>query len=312
MATKRNYRDIKAFAAHAFIDPYVEDPIVADYKELFNSITEETSKAFNVKFRGETIAISKVEKKKEDGYIAYLFVRGSENTVTTYNENTGEALEQELPEGEVSAVSSWVLVKYDTRFIFIETKRPGISPTMVERYFTKFAKEKLKYRKFKFTLLPIPGAEFQEEIDRFTKVRQVTVSLSRPNKSWTETAKSLVGDAAESNADVMEVTAKAERGGTLAKKTGIMPAIKKMAQNAISALKNVKIFGRVPGVDKEYVASLTKSQFRAVAEIPASATATESLTNIIGATRKVDEYLKDNEKLENIVDGNEIDLTSSE
>lgn len=78
----------------------------------------------------------------------------------------------------------------------------------MRRLIKEFGRKRLNYPEFEFH--PLAGPEFDTEVNKFRRIREVDVILSRPNKDWLP-ASLIAGAAADSNAYTVEIETKAAR-----------------------------------------------------------------------------------------------------
>ena len=282
----RVVRKLRLFSAHGFINPSDDNLVLLNYEEFFSELSAEGFKKFRLQTGGETVAISEVHKVGDN--VAFLFVKGSESSITIFNERTGVTQEAELPENHIAVSATWLFWKRNSRFVFVESNRPGVGTGVIEKFFTSYGKNYLGHKNFTFDLNAVPGPSFEREIDRFTRIREVSVVLKRPNHAWS-TAVELIGDAAESNAGTVELSVRAGRKQSLAKDRGIVQSLKDYAREKISGLKNVRVFGQVPGVEGEHSVSLENSQMTASTKLESGLDPSQNLQPLAAAVENFEE-----------------------
>ncbi|MDO5374059.1 MAG: hypothetical protein Q4F10_11445 [Corynebacterium glutamicum] len=278
-------RKLRQYSVHGFINPSDQDGLVIDYSDFFEEMKDSKSSEFSFKLGSETVAMSTVEDLQE--YRAFLFVRGSESSITIFNERTGVTEEANLPDDYIAVTATWLIWQKDTRFVFVESNRPGVGYTAIEKYFTAYGKEILNHPNFTFDLNPVPGPEFEKQIGRFTRIREVSVVLNRPNHVW-ESAHLLIGDASESDAQTIELSARAPRKQTLSKIKGIVPRVIQYAAEKITGLKDARVYGDMPGTVGEQTVSLKKSQVVASASIDSESDPSQNLIAYRDALMELD------------------------
>ncbi|MEY8579206.1 hypothetical protein AALI21_13045 [Corynebacteriaceae bacterium 6-324] len=285
MASK-SIRKLRLFSVHGFINPSEDEQELLEYERFFSNLRTGGYKEFRQKRGDETVAIAQV--RELEGHTAYLFVRGSESSVTIFNERTGVAEEADLPADSIAVSATWLIWKKRSRYVFVESNRPGVGTAVIERFFTSYGREVLGYKEFTFGLNAIPGPAFEDQIHRLTRIREVSVVLTRPNHVWS-VAEDLIGDAADSNAGTVEVSARAERKQSLAKDRGIVQGLLQYARSKITGLKNARVSGKMPGTEGEYVVSLENSQMTASAKIVSGADPEENLQALAEAVEGFEE-----------------------
>lgn len=276
---------------HAFIEPGDEGQ-TADYGQLLSSILSEYS-SFRLVLAGEEIvAIASVHRPDEFSrsskkLVGLQFVSGSDDTITIFDQNTGEAEKAQLPKGTVSVDSTWLIWNADSRVVFIESKRPGVGKTKIEKYLQAFGRRVMGYEKFTLNLNPVASKNFESEIEKFTRIREVNVMLKRPNKNW-DPAKALAGAAADSDAGTVEISARAERNQSLAKDRGIVKQVKEYSRRPITGLSDVQVFGNVPGVEGEQQIRLSQNQVETRIRLGKNATEEDVVRLLIAGVLEIE------------------------
>ena len=254
MAAKK-IRKARVFAIHGHVKPRDEGGVNLPYDVFFDTLRKYFSE-HRLQTRDEVIAV--VSVREYHGFIAFRFVRATDESLTIFDERTGDAHEAELPKGQKSASSTWFIYRPGSRLVFIESKRPGVPVSKIERFLVDFGRRKLHYSELTIDLDPVASSDFEHEIDRFDRIREVRVQMARPNHSWP--IDNLIPAAVDSNAESLELTAKAARNKSLKKNGGIVKKIKTLAKNPISGLKNVFVYGNAPGTAGEKRITLQDSQ----------------------------------------------------
>ncbi|MBK4166311.1 hypothetical protein GWO55_09375 [Corynebacterium macginleyi] len=267
---RRRIKKAKAYSMHGFITPE-DGGALKEYSNLIKKLGEKYGE-IKLAIQDEVIAI--VGVYRAHGLIAFQFIAGTEDTITIYDQISGKAINEKLPDGQLSAAVSWLICDPHSRIAFIESRRPGVSREKMRKLIKEFGRKELNYPEFEFEFHPLAGLEFHTEVNRFTRIREVDVILSRPNKDWLP-ASLLAGAAADSNAYTVEIETKAARGKSLSKDRGIIDAVTSYARKRITALKEVRIKGTVPDVEGEYVAKLSENQATVSTRIEADSTESE-------------------------------------
>lgn len=260
------------------------------YDELLTQITEKFS-GFKLKLRDDEIvaiaSIYKPELEDTKQLVALQFVCGAEDTITIFNQFTGSAEESKLPEGQVSVNSTWLIWQLGERIVFIENRRPGVSRAKIEKYIEAFGQRVLEHDQFTFSLHPVASEKFETELEKFSRIREVDVVLKRPNKDWVPAAL-LAGSASDSDAGTVEIEVRAERGKSLNKNQGIVTQVKEYARKAITALYEVRVFGNIPGIERERQIKLSRNQAEVRTDIPSNASENDIAKSLIDGVQKFD------------------------
>lgn len=209
---------------------------------------------------------------------ALRFVSGREGLPPLfYDPETGEESREDIGTRFVAS-SSWAFIDAGRRLAAIERRRPGVSANTMARAMSHLGRELLNYEQLTMSLNPVTSKTFLDELQRFERVRQAAVVVSRPNYDWTDNATSLTQYAAESEAGKAEVAMSAERGASLSKESGIVRDIENLTRQPIGPLHNLRVTGTRQGDSRETTLSLTRHQERRFVALPQVSTPFEERT----------------------------------
>jgi hypothetical protein len=176
-----------------------------------------------------------------------------------------------------------------SRFVALEHRRPGLSPGEIGKALGIIGSAIDFDYDLVIDLNPVTAESFNEELEKFYRIRQASVTVARPNYDWTENANTLTTYVAESDGQTAELEISAPRGGSLAKERGIVRDIKKLAQHAIGPLKKVKIVGRHVDETHERTLTLASHQERQFVPVDSNSSAEYQRAQVAqGATRLLD------------------------
>ncbi|WP_156366227.1 hypothetical protein [Agreia sp. Leaf335] len=262
-------RTLEAFSVHGHVQPGSVDEDVLAYGEFFDQLKKSDLRTLRYTFGSDTVAISDVSDG--NGLLAFRFVVGSADEIALVYD-TGTATVSELDTGEDRFIvnGAWVVVDKAERVLILEKKRPGLPVYLLERFLAKFGEEQLRLGGLAISINPIPSAGFVQEIESFTRIREASITLRRPNHSWTKTAEGLLGNLPESNAEEVQVQLKASRGQSLSKSEGVVMDVMQLASNPISALKNAVVKGESPEYEGEKSVSLQKHTIKGTTRLDPS------------------------------------------
>lgn len=260
------------------------DEDLLDYSALFNAINESGPGARRATVGTDLVAITKI--RDANAISTYRFVSGNvEEPALTYDFATGADQPVDPGRGRLVVSSAWVVVDAEARIVVVENRRPGVPIYQIERFLSQFGREQLGLRGLVVSLHPVAAKSFAAEIERLDRIRQASITLHKPNHSWTRSAEGLLGQLASSNATDIKIELSAARGDGLAKDDGIVSEVIGFARRTFSALKNAAVTGIRDG--RERTVSLRKHTVRSTIEIPVSATDDEELELIEAAARGV-------------------------
>lgn len=294
----RNYqRSVEAFSIHGHIDPGSPDESLVDYDELFDSIATAVPDRLRHSIQDETVAI--VDTRPIEGGLALRVVSGRADEVALlYDEASGQVTPVRTGEGMYIVRGIWIVVRRASRILLVERKRPGVPVFQVERLLSSFGKQHFRADSFKVALNPIASPSFEAEVLRLRRIRQASITMRRPNESWTEAARGFVGQLGASNAGELQLQLKAERGQSLARDSGIVAEVLSLAREPISELTNVSVSGTAPDSEDERTVSLKKHVVKGSVQIPSGSTPNDDLNLILEIADELMERASNGRSLE--------------
>lgn len=281
MPSRRTHRSLYAYSLHGR-----DETGTIDYLQFFDELEHIPIVERRTQIGTDTVAVTVIERRGRPRW-ALRFVAGEEGLpALIYDPATGQEAYEDL--GRRFAVSSsWILVNADTRYVALERRRPGVGVGTVAIALAQLGNELGITRNARFELNPVAAESFIEEIDTFERIRKAAVVVQRPNYDWTDSAAELTHYAAESDAQTAEVELAAERGGTLARATGIVNDLRQLVLERIGPLRNARLTGRRAGEEKESTVSLERHQERRYAPIPPGATVEEQNEIVVRAEEEL-------------------------
>lgn len=232
---------------------------VVDYVAFFAALAEKPAVERQTSVGDEMVAITTMVPVGHRWMIR--FIAGREGIPPLfYDPETGTESFGELG-GQVVASVNWILLDPLSRFLAIERRRPGVPVNVMSRSLALMGRELgIVGDRVTIDFNPVVAESFLEELDRYDRIRQAAVTLSRPNLNWLDSAAELTGYAGESNADSVELEMSAKRGESLDKDSGIVADIKELIRRPIGPLKNLRVTGRRENEPKETSMSLKRHQ----------------------------------------------------
>lgn len=278
----RSYRrSVEAFSIHGHIEPGSQDESLVDYDELFDSVATAPPDRLRHSVQDETVAI--VDTRPVEGGLALRVVSGRADEVALlYDETSGQVSQVRTGGGRFLVRGVWVIVRRASRIVLVERKRPGVPVFQLERLLSSYGKQYFGADSFKIALNPIASPSFEEEVLRLRRIREASITMRRPNQSWTEAARGFVGQLGASNAGEVQLQLKAERGQSLARESGIVPEVLSLAREPITELRNVSVRGTPPDSEDERTVSLSKHVVKSSVQMPSGSTPNEDLNVILG------------------------------
>jgi hypothetical protein len=182
--------------------------------------------------------------------------------------------------GEIVVRPTMLYVNPESRLVALERRYLGLGAATIARALEIIGAEVEFASDLTIELNPVASASFSEELQRFQRIRQASVTLARPNYDWTDNANTLTEYAAESEGQTIALEMTAPRGGSLAKDRGIVKDIKDLAARLLAPVKSVKIIGRHSPQDPEQSLTLRSHQAREHVKVDAQATADEQRVQV--------------------------------
>lgn len=93
------------------------------------------------------------------------------------------------------------------------------------------------------TFTPVPVPRFAEQIGRLQRIQAASVVIARPNPDWSDWYDQYTQTAKDSNAKVVEASARAGRNESLSKDHGLVYYIKRWVTGDFPSLMNAKLKG---------------------------------------------------------------------
>lgn len=271
-------RTLDVYSIHGHLTPGSASEELLDYEAYFRELTRRSS---GVSYTVGTETIALVETASRNERVAFRFASGNANDLAeAFDPASGTTIPVDLGRERFIVNAAWVVVDPSRRVVVIERKRPGVPVYQLERFFAKFGRDN-GYAGLTISLNPVPSASFVKEIQSFTRIREASVTIRRPNHSFTASAREAVAQIArESNAGSATVQVNADRKQSLSKDDGIVADIISFAKTAITPILNATVKGFRPGFSKERTVSLQKHVLKGTAQIETTASPAQQLDAI--------------------------------
>jgi hypothetical protein len=259
-------RSLDAYSIHGHLSAGAEDESLLDYGDFFTALAATEPRSARFPVGGDTVALT--ESATRGARVAFRLVSGNaEELPLVYDLQTGTAEEVDPGKDRFVVSGAWVIVDPIRRILVLERKRPGIPVYQLERFLSQFGRRALKVAALTISLNPVPSASFAQEIGTFTRIREASITLRRPNQSWTESAASMLGELSNSNAAEIQLQLNADRGQSLSKSEGVVAEVLALARKPIGPLKNATVKGTRPDFEGERSVSLKKHTVKGTARI---------------------------------------------
>ena len=226
-----------------------------NYRNLFDKL-EETPKRKRILERGDRlIALPVVRVSGSDCFfVAYEGPIGLKPLI--FNSGNAEERIGQMDAKEVVATRTHGLVDLVAREAFVEYNQRGAKVADIQELIMVVLAPFQGWGGLNLQLHPMADQEFMDAVDKFSRIRVASVKLARPNVDWTDDYNHFTAMAHESEAGVFEISAYAERGGSLSKKRGLLGFMKHVTSHKLPAVQNAQVIGNRLGEEAETRVSL--------------------------------------------------------
>lgn len=280
----RTGRQVRLYAIHGRADG---DPL--DYIEFFQWLSNlaPSDRLINVL---SDLAIGLERVQEADGVFRLRLNAGDPTAVAmVVNPETGlSEVREDLVGYPGSETRAMVDANSDVRLVSLEARRNGISATNLSRYLNNVAESQGFAGSVNFELIPLAAESFVTEIERFSRIREASIVITRPNFDWIDDSSRLSGLAEESGGQKVEATVKAARSQSLSTSSGIVDQIRKIARlGRPSNVENARIRGTRVGEEAETTVSLDRHQVKTRVVIETQVSSVEQDDRVWGAQREM-------------------------
>lgn len=204
-------RTLDAYSIHGHLAAGSPGEELLDYPSFFDALA---ARGVGRSLKVGTETVGPVDYVDLGGRMAFRFISGNDaESAEAYDPTTGTTVPVELGRERFIVSSAWVVVDPEARILILERKRPGVPVYQLERYLSGFGRDE-GFDRLSVSLNPVPSPSFVEEILSFDRIREASITIRRPNHSFTESAREAVAQIArDSNAGSATVQVNAERKG---------------------------------------------------------------------------------------------------
>lgn len=247
----RTSRKLEVFTVHAHFGPKASDAV--NLKRLFQSISETALSVRVVNISGKSIALP--EFRLDEDIIVLTAYEGEEGNPLFYDFVNAKERIEELPKGEKLATKTHGVINLATREAIVEYNQRGAKAADIAVALQEIGRSLTEWADLEVELTPVFDQSFLQAINSFSRIREASVKIVRPNPDWTDHATYLTDFAKDSKAHLIEVTANAERAQSLNQSKGLIGFIKSMIGARKSSLKTAKVTGTREGEKAETTVS---------------------------------------------------------
>lgn len=234
-------RTLDAYSIHGHLAAGSPGEELLDYPAFFDSLA---THGIGRSLRVGAETVGPVDYVDLGAHSAFRFISGNDGeSAEAYDPHTGTTTPLELGRERFIVSWAWMVVDPEARIVILERKRPGVPVYQLERYLSGFGRDQ-GYGRLSISLNPVPSPSFTKEVLSFDRIREASITIRRPNHSFTESAREAVAQIArDSNAGSATVQANAERKESLEKDSGIVADIVSFARNPITPVLNAVVKG---------------------------------------------------------------------
>ena len=217
-----------------------------DYDAIFTALRKVERKDRLAEIGNRRIFISDLTRNKSGVVIRFLAIQ-PDTDFTTFDEIDFSTSEQSLPRNKRFAVASHAYFVFGTRRLIFEYVRSGPKAEESLAAIQSVMRAQVAgYRQFRLSATPVIEERFIKDINRFERIRVVSLDVSEPNASWTDWDDPLHDLGEESGAGRVTLEATAARGEGLSKTRGIVQVLKQALRAPNSHLKRAAVEGKFP------------------------------------------------------------------
>lgn len=240
-----------------------------DYEQFFEWLSSLPPSHLEQEVRSDlTFAVHDIQVRGEDYYIRIASGDPSERP-TFYDARRGELIYPSLGDDRWPATVTHVVARPSARVLSLELRRAGVGAGNLERYLRQVALEQGYTDNFVLDLNPIPTRSFLEELESFTRIREASLVVRRPNTDWDDAEDVLSGLADQSGGHQAEIGVKAARGDGLTRNSGVLALIKEHVTRRLTNVVNARVTGSTADQPQRTV-SLERHQLQKRVPVPAT------------------------------------------
>lgn len=217
-----------------------------DYDAIFTRLRAVDRKDRLAELGHRRIFISDLTRNESGVVIRFLSIQ-PDTDFTTFDEVDFSTSDQSLPRNKRFAVASHAYFVFGTRRLIFEYVRSGPKAEEALAAIQSVMRGQVKgYRQFRLSATPVIEERFIQDVNRFERIRVVSIDVSEPNAAWTDWDDPLHDLGEESGAGRVTLEATAARGDGLSKTKGIVQVLKQALRAPNSHLKRASVEGKMP------------------------------------------------------------------
>lgn len=216
------------------------------YDDIFASLRRVDRAKRLAEVGSRRIFVSDLTRNDKGVVIRFLAIQ-PETDFMTFDEIDFTTSDDSLPGNKRFAVASHAYFVFGTRRLIFEYVRSGPKAEESLAALQTIMRSQVEgYRNFRLSATPVVEERFARDIDRFERIRVVTIDVAEPNANWTDWDDPLHELGEESGAGRVTLEATAARGEGLNRANGIVRVLKQALQARHSHLKRAVVEGKMP------------------------------------------------------------------
>lgn len=245
-----------------------ERDTVIDYDHFFSWLSAIPEGDSRIQVRSDLVFVISGVVRRGRMYSLSIVSGDPDEIPLFFNEESGQVEEGLSERSTWPARQTQVVIDPNSRLVAIELRRAGVGSGNLERYFRLLAMERGYSENLLFDLTMQPSPSFEEELNRYDRIREASVVISRPNFDWEDAEDAVSGLADVSGGHTASVTVNAARGESLSQTDGLLAVIRQHVRRSYTSIINARVVGQKHGDRKETSLSLARHQLKRLIEVP--------------------------------------------
>lgn len=236
-------RKLEVFNINAHVTNRTNPPrqVAADYAGVFTAISGLTPAGRVTRIGDKLIAIPRCSMSGT--VVRFTAYEAEDGNPVIFDFRAATERTDRLAQGEQIATKTHGIIDTGARLAIIEYNQRGAKAADIAAAFEHFGRVLGDIPTLQMSFTHKLDESFIQAVDRFERIRTATVKITRPNPGWDDDASTYAAMAQASDAQYLEISATAGRGGSLERNAGIVAFIKRVATRAVSSLRGASMSG---------------------------------------------------------------------
>jgi hypothetical protein len=213
-----------------------------DYLKLVGALTR--LRGYHEENNNYHVVVGRAELKADQLFLVIYTGYSEKNTLFFDWSSNAELTEVTLP-GRFKARKTHAIIDASKRLLGIEVRKGALGSLALSALIEQFARTTEEFKTLEIDFNPVADLEFANRLNQFRRIQAATITIARPNVDWTDRHDQLTDVAKESDAASLDLTARAKRGKSLSKESGLIQFIRLGASSARTMFKKIKITGAI-------------------------------------------------------------------